>query len=149
MTNFAHANEKGRYLLGLTMYRTITGNPVTGNTYAPVGFTYGADVGPDASVREVIQNTVDSLFESYESANVPAQPIATLESIEVQNAKTAYRVGEYFAYNQIKVIAHYSDGSTAEIIYYVGSILRRLTAEDTSVIITYQNKTATVEITVN
>lgn len=143
----AHANEKGRYMLGLTMYRAITGRQVTGNRYAPVGLTYGEVAGPEENVRKAIQAIVDGLFEDYNSTNAMPNAV-TLDYIEVRNAKTQYRVGNYFDYASLQVYAHYSDGNTVEVTTWAGNIFRRLTAEDEQVVITYRDKSATVSITV-
>jgi len=142
----AHANEKGRYMLGLTMYRAITGRTVLGNTFVAMGATYGVDAGPTAAVMQAIQQVVENLFNDYSSADAMPNEIV-LERIEVENAKTEYKVGNYFDYN-IEVYAIYSDGSKQLVECWYGNIFRRLTAEDTEVVISYEDKSVSVAITV-
>ena len=144
----AHANEKGRYMLGLTMYKAITGRTVEGNGFVPMGSTYGADAGVTAEDIKVIQQVVEGLFEDYNSTNaIPT--VVTLDSIEVVNAKTQYKAGNYFDYNSIDVYAIYSDGSKIKVDCWVGNLFHRLTSEDSQVVITYQDKSAIIDISVN
>lgn len=144
----AHANEKGRYMLGLTMYKAITGRTVEGNGFVPMGSTYGADAGVTAEDIKVIQQVVEGLFEDYNSTNaIPT--VVTLDSIEVVNAKTQYKAGNYFDYNSIDVYAIYSDGSKIKVDCWVGNVFHRLTSEDSQVVITYQDKSAIIDISVN
>ena len=146
--NTAHANEKGRYMLGLTMYKAITGRTVEGNGFVPMGSTYGADAGVTAEDIKVIQQVVEGLFEDYNSTNaIPT--VVTLDSIEVVNAKTQYKAGNYFDYNSIDVYAIYSDGSKIKVDCWVGNLFHRLTSEDSQVVITYQDKSAIIDISVN
>ncbi|MBE5764936.1 MAG: DUF4886 domain-containing protein [Clostridiales bacterium] len=144
----AHANEKGRYMLGLTMYKAITGRTVEGNGFIPMGSTYGTDAGVTAEDIKVIQQVVEGLFEDYNSTNaIPT--VVTLDSIEVVNAKTQYKTGNYFDYNSIDVYAIYSDGSKIKVDCWVGNLFHRLTSEDSQVVITYQDKSAIIDISVN
>ena len=146
--NTAHANEKGRYMLGLTMYKAITGRTVEGNGFVPMGSTYGVDAGATAEDIKVIQQVVEGLFEDYNSTNaIPT--VVTLDSIEVVNAKTQYKAGNYFDYNSIDVYAIYSDGNKIKVDCWVGNVFHRLTSEDSQVVITYQDKSAIIDISVN
>lgn len=144
----AHANEKGRYMLGLTMYKAITGRIVEGNGFVPMGSTYGADAGATAEDIKVIQQVVEGLFEDYNSTNAIPN-VVTLDSIEVVNAKTQYKAGSYFDYSSIEVYANYSDGSKIKVDCWVGNVFHRLTSEDSQVVITYQDKSAIIDISVN
>lgn len=147
----AHVNEKGRYMLGAMIYQTITGRTCIGNTFVPIGYTYGGDRAPDATVRQFIQNVVDNLFTeenpAYFTLNTFKEEV-TLTAIFAQGAKTTYTVGEYFDYSNLKVYAVYSDGEKVETPYYNIDLMRPLTQEDTVVTIKYQDKTTAVRITV-
>ena len=144
----AHANEKGRYMLALTMYKAITGRIVEGNGFVPMGSTYGAAAGATAEDIKVIQQIVEGLFEDYNSTNAIPN-VVTLNSIEVVNAKTQYKAGSYFDYNSIDVYAIYSDGSKIKVDCWVGNVFHRLTSEDSQVVITYQDKSTIIDISVN
>lgn len=147
--NIGHANESGRYMLGLEMYKTITGKDVLGNKFVPGGLTYGTTSGPNGNVRGVIQEVVDKLFDDYESVNhFYEEKEPQLERIEVYNAKTQYTAGEYFDYGNMIVKAFFGDGSEKEVTYYTINILRKLDVVDTEVIVKYRDKTATVSIKV-
>ena len=143
----AHANEKGRYMLGLTMYKAITGRTVQGNKFLPMGYTYGNDAGVNNATINAIQQVVENLFDNYNSAN--AMPnVVDLDYIQVENAKTQYKVGNYFDYSCLEVYAYYSDGSKVKVDCWFGDTFHRLTTEDTQVVISYQNKTTVINITV-
>ncbi len=144
----AHADERGRYMLGATIYRSITGNSVIGNTYAPCGLTYGTDVGASSYERSVIQRVVEGLTDKYETLDVLVKT-PVLERIVVRNAVTEYSVGEYFKYESISVFAQYSDGTEIEVENFSANVFRRLTAEDCEVVIGYGGMTATIAITVS
>ena len=143
----AHANEKGRYMLGLTMYKAITGRTVNGNGFLPVGYTYGSDAGANSATVNAIQQVVESLFENYNSAN--AMPnVVYLDHIQVVNAKTQYKVGSYFDYDCLEVYAYYSDGSKVKVDCWFGDTFHRLTTEDNQVVVSYQDKNAVINVTV-
>jgi len=74
-----------------------------------------------------------------------------LESIAVttQPTKTEYLVGEYFDRSGMVVTANYSDGTDEPVISYTVDKTAPLTLADTVVTVAYQQKTATVNITVN
>lgn len=147
--NIGHANESGRYMLGLEMYKTITGKDILGNKFVPGGLTYGTTSGPNGNVRGVIQEVVDKLFDDYESVNhFYEEKEPQLERIEVYNAKTQYTAGEYFDYGNMIVKAFFDDGSEKEVTYYTINVLRKLDVVDTEVIVKYRDKTATVSIKV-
>lgn len=147
--NIGHANESGRYMLGLEIYKTVTGKDVSGNKFVPYGLTYGSTLGPSNSVRETIQEVVNGLFNDYESVNhFYEEKEPQLERIEVINAKTQYAVGEYFDYGNMVVKAFFNDGSEKNVEYYTINVLRRLNTSDTEIIVKYRNKTATVSIDV-
>ena len=145
----AHVNEKGRYMMGLTIFKSVTGLNVNGNSYTPVGYTYGDVAAPTASERAIIQTYVEKVFETdYTSVDfVPAEEI-TLSSLRVENAKTEYTAGEYFDFINIKVYAVYSDGSEQLTGYFNIDLMRRLTVSDTQIVITYQDQSLTLPITV-
>ena len=146
----AHVNEKGRYMLGLTIFRSVTGLKVNKNSYEPIGYTYGGIAAPNAEERAIIQSYVDAVFESeYDSINFfPAEEVV-LTGLRVENAKVYYTAGEYFDFINIKVYAVYSDGSEQLTSYFNIDLMRRLTAEDTQVVITYQDQSLTLPINVN
>lgn len=147
--NIGHANESGRYMLGLEMYKTITGKDTSGNKFVPVGMTYSSVSGPDANVRIIIQQTVDDLFEDYNSVNhccVDTKP--TLKKIEAYPTKTQYERGEYFDYSNMIVKAFFDDDTEREVSYYTINILRKLDVTDTEIVVKYRDKTIIIPIVV-
>lgn len=74
----------------------------------------------------------------------------TLERIEIakQPNKTEYNVGEKFSRSGMVVKAYYSDGTSKNIMGYTVSKTDALTVDDKEIVITYQEKTAVVKITV-
>jgi len=143
----AHADESGRYMLGLTIYRSITGRSVKGNAYVPYGMTYGSDRAPAAAERGVIQTVVEGLTDEYEILDSVATA-RVLTGVSVRNARLLYKAGQFFDYAAMEVYATYSDGTEERVENFTGSILRRLTTQDTSIDIGYRGFTATLELTV-
>ena len=84
--------------------------------------------------------------------NNQQQPTKTVSSIAVSGTyDTEYTEGEKFNPSGIVVTATYSDGSTADVtssVRYTPTLDTELTTTDTVVTITYQGKTATVNISV-
>ena len=79
--------------------------------------------------------------------------IVTLSSIEVTTlpTKTTYNVGEAFDFSGAVVTATYSDGSTADVTSNVttdGDTVVLSAGEDKDVTVSYQDQTATFQITV-
>ena len=148
----AHANEKGRYLLALTMFRAITGRRATGCKYDPVGRTYGNDPGPSEGERRVLQGVCDNVFDNcgYTSLDLFKIEVVppTLEGIRVEGAKIEYREGQPFNYKTAKVYAVYSDGSEEIVEYFRIDKMRALTVEDTEITVCYLDKSVTIPITV-
>ena len=75
-------------------------------------------------------------------------PSVTLQSISVSGAKTTYLAGQTFDTSGMTVTAHYSDGTTKTVTDFTVSPSGQLTVDVDEVTITYQGKTATVEIVV-
>ena len=144
-----HANEKGRYMIACTVYETITGHKVTGNTYAPYGATYGSDPGATAYEREIIHGVVDAVFQTgeYEPLNWFGKT-DELSHLTVSAPITRYKAGEYFQYNCLTVNAHYVDGRTEEVKLYTIDIRRRLTKEDKEITVSYRGKQVKIPIVV-
>ena len=144
-----HANEKGRYMLACTVYQTITGHKVTGNTYAPYGATYGSDPGATAYEREIIHGVVDAVFQTgeYETLNWFGKT-DELSHLTVSAPITRYKAGEYFQYNCLTVNAHYVDGRTEEVKLYTIDIRRRLTKDDKEITVSYRGKQVKIPIVV-
>lgn len=145
----AHANEKGRYLLALTMYRTVTGRRAEGCTFDPVGSTYSSVAGPTYEERLVLQGICDNAFDAYgyETLNLFPEP-EELVALRVENAKTTYRVGQAFDYTGMKVYAVYNDGRKVPVKYYQIDKMRKLTASDTEIVISYLGQRAVLPIIV-
>ena len=144
-----HANEKGRYMIACTVYETITGHKVAGNTYAPYGATYGTDPGATAYEREIIHGVVDAVFQTgeYEPLNWFGKT-DELSHLTVSAPITRYKAGEYFQYNCLTVNAHYVDGRTEEVKLYTIDIRRRLTKEDKEITVSYRGKQVKIPIVV-
>ncbi len=144
-----HANEKGRYLLACTVYETITGRGVSGNTYAPYGATYGSDPGATAYEREIIHGVVDAIFQSgeYETLSWFGKQ-DEISHLTVSAPITRYKEGEFFQYNYITVNAHYVDGRVEEVNLYTIDLRRRLTKEDKKIIVSYRGMQVEIPITV-
>ncbi len=144
----AHVNEKGRYLLGLTIFKAVTGRSVLGVDYLPIGYSYGADPGIDGNTAQVVREVVNGLFgDRYIPASTPEEKV-TLRAVYLESAKTDYAVGDYFDYSSVRLYADYSDGTRKAINYFNIDVMRPLTANDKEVTVTYRGKIAKVYITV-
>ena len=145
----AHVNEKGRYMLGLMMFRSITGRSLSSVTYMPVGYSYGDVPGIDQATAAVVKEVVEGLYESdYTSMNALPETVA-IRYLTVENAKIAYAEGEYFDYASMNVYAVYTDGAKKPVEYYNIDIMRPLVKGDDKVTVSYKGKTAAVYINVN
>ncbi len=144
-----HANEKGRYMLACTVYETIVGRAVTGNSYAPYGHTYGSDDGATEYERKVIHGVVDAVFQTgkYNTLNWFGEE-EEITHITVFAPVTRYNEGKYFNYNAMIVKAYYSTGRVEDVKLFTIDIRRRLTKADTVVTVSYKGKKVEVPITV-
>ncbi len=143
-----HLNENGRYMMGMLMYKTITGMDVRGVTYLPYGYSYGEVLGPNEATASVVKEVVEGIFDEYECVNCLVDPNEIVD-IEVSDYKSVYTEGEYFDYQNIKVDLLYRDGHKAETKYFTIDIMRPLTAFDTSITITYRGLSKTIDISVS
>ena len=144
-----HLNEKGRYLVAGTVYRTVTGRPFTGNTFAPYGHSYGSDDGPDQRTREVSQRVADKVFTElgYPSLNWFDEKVV-LEKLDVTAVRMAYKEGEYFDYKHTYVTAYYSDGTKEDTKLFTIDLRRPLKTTDTNIVVSYRGKSVTIPIIV-
>lgn len=80
----------------------------------------------------------------------PAPGETVLERIEVTRmpTKTEYTEGESFSRSGMVVTAYYSDGTSSPVLGYSVDKTGALSVGDTTVTITYREKTTTVAITV-
>ena len=107
--NTGHQNEKGRYMMGMLMYKTITGMNVRGANYLPYGYSYGEVLGPDEETASVIKEVVEGIFDEYECVSCLVNPNDIID-IEVESYKDTYVEGEYFDYQTAKVNVIYTMG---------------------------------------
>lgn len=146
----AHVNEKGRYMLGLTIFQSVTGIKASGNAFEPIGYTYGGDRAPLYNDRVIIQSFVDEVFAdpAYKTVNFFGNEELVPVKLVVENAQTEYKAGQYFNYATANVYVVYNDGSREQVTYFYIDIMRKLTVEDSQIVISYQNVSTTLEITV-
>ena len=143
-----HQNENGRYMMGMLMYKTITGMNVRGVTYLPYGYSYGETLGPNEETAEVIKEVVQGIFNEYDSLNHLVDPKQVVD-LEVESYKDTYVAGEYFDYQNAKVNVLFADGRKEETKYFTIDIMRPLTVEDTTINISYRGKTISLNISVS
>ena len=103
--------------------------------------------------RNLLTGTVSAvigLLAVLVSGCAPKEPERTLHSIAVTTppTKVEYTVGETFDPAGMVVTAKYSDNTSEVVVDYTIDKTQPLTLEDEEVTITYQSKTATVEIEV-
>ena len=89
-------------------------------------------------------------FAACGKTDEPAPGETVLERIEVTRkpTKTEYTEGESFSRSGMVVTAYYSDGTSSPVLGYSVDKTGALSVGDTTVTITYREKTATVAITV-
>ena len=143
-----HLNERGRYLMGMLMYKTITGMNVGSVNYLPYGHTYGDIAGPSEAEIEVMKDVVEGMFDEYKSMNHLVDPKAIV-GIEVENYKKNYVVDEYFDYENMKVNVVYGDGRKIETKNYSINIMRPLKLTDSVLIVSYHGLKLRLEIEVS
>ena len=87
-----------------------------------------------------------SLYKASSSAPTPTLSSITLNT---DNVKKTFTVGETFTYSGLVVTAHYSDNSTATVTPTSVSSPDMSTAGSKTITVTYNGKSATYTITVN
>ena len=144
--------DKMEYLVGETfdktgmvvtaIYTDASQEIITEYTYEPTGSLTKNDNKITVTYQE--KNVVLNI-----TVNEPV-PEKTLEKIEITTNpnKMEYEVGEKFDKTGMVVTAIYSDASQEAITEYTYDPTGSLTVNDNKIIITYQGKTATVNITV-
>lgn len=142
-----HQNENGRYMMGMLMYKTITGKYVGNVEYLPYGYSYGTTLGPNKDTADVIKETVEGIFDQYESMNHLVNPRA-VESLKIDKYKQNYVEGDFFDYQSVKLMAVYEDGAIKQTNNFFIDITRALTLEDREITLTYQGKSITLPISV-
>lgn len=98
--------------------------------------------------RTTDMSVVDTFTINHSGGDIEAP--AELVGIEVtaQPAKTVYKAGETFDPTGMVITATYSDSTTREVTDYTVTPAGALTAADTVVSVTYEDKTVSVAITV-
>lgn len=123
--------------------------PSRGQDYTFNGWYTAAKGG----AKYVFTASVNKDLELYAYWTEGSQQPAELTEITVTGpTKTSYIAGQKLDLNGLKIMAHYSDGSSKEISGgYTTSPAHgaTLTASDTSITVTYNKKTATIPITVS
>ncbi|MCH5156513.1 MAG: bacterial Ig-like domain-containing protein [Clostridiales bacterium] len=112
--------------------------------------------GYDVSTGELDMNepgtyTITVTYETKEATYQVTVKAATLERIEVNadGATTLFYVDDEFTYEGIIVTAYYSDESSNPVTgYQVSTPDMSMAAEEVTITVTYQGKTATYSITV-
>lgn len=138
---------KTAYMAGETFVTTgmvVTAYYSDGTSKATSGYTYS----PTRALT--VEDTSITVSFGGKTAT-QAITVIELSSIAVTTAptKTAYTVGETFDPTGMIVTATYSDASTRTVADYAYSPTTALTAEDTTITVTYEGKTATQAITVS
>lgn len=108
------------------------------------------------ATAQTIQNGMDEegnpvTYEPYEVEDILKVNLVNLDSIEITTApaKTVYTAGETFDKTGMVVTAHYTDGSTADILEYTMQPEGALAVSDQKVTVSYYDKTAECTIIVN
>ena len=92
--------------------------------------------------------TIDANGYSSATQAITVLPILASISIDTPPTKTTYTEGEYFDTTGMVVKANYSDGTSETITGYTISNTGPLSVIDTTIVISYQGKTANQAITV-
>ena len=126
------------------IYSDASQETITEYEYAPTGEL----TTNDNLITISYQGKMAILSITVREETPPAEK--TLEGIEVTTKpnKMEYEVGETFDKTGMVVTAIYSDASQETITEYTYSPTGSLTVNDNKIVITYQGKTATVNITV-
>ena len=82
-----------------------------------------------------------------ESEEIPKIEVTAI-TVKTQPQKTSYNAGEVFDATGIAVVANGADGSETDVTAYVTYSKGMLTKDDTHVIVTYLDKTASVAVAV-
>ena len=106
----------------------------------------------------VIESNADSNVYTYIYVNViSTSPTLSSISVETPPTKLTYKVGDYFDPTGLVITRHYSDNSTDTYAYiehpdefsFSPNLSTQITKSNTSVTITYHNKSVSQNITVN
>ena len=118
-------------------YNDNTSAEVTGYEYAP---------------KTELATTDNKITVTYEGKTAEVTITVAAKAVEriavTTQPKTSYVEGQMFDPAGMVVTAKYNDGSEETVTGYTVAPDRKLTTEDTTVTISYEGKTATVEITV-
>ena len=125
---FTITPDRGYKLSSLTIDGTSV--PYSGSTYT---FT---KVSSD--------HTISAVFE----VETPVPPTPTLDSISLEGTPVEVTVGQSISTAGIVVTAHWSDGTTSQVMGYTVSPTSFPTAGSNTVTVTYEGKTATFTINV-
>ena len=85
---------------------------------------------------------------TYHSTSGPAAPTLTGITLDTSEVKTTFQVGEEFDYEDLEVVASYSDGSSENVVPDSVTAPDMTTTGTKTVTVTYGDKSATYEITV-
>ena len=85
---------------------------------------------------------------TYHSTSGPAAPTLTGILLDTSEVKTTFQVGEEFDYEDLEVVASYSDGSSENVVPDSVTAPDMTTTGTKTVTVTYGDKSATYEITV-
>ena len=118
-----------------------TGNIITNYTYSPTGAL---------TLNDTKVTVTSGEFHDFVTINVTKSDVTLTEiKVTTQPSKTSYYVGDSFSTNGMVVTAYYSDGSSKAITDYTVDPSTNLQKTNTYVTVSYQGKTATVNITVS
>ena len=121
-------------------YNDGTGETITNYTYSPSGAL---------TLDDKFLTVKSGTFEAKQSITVTKEDVYLAAIyVKTQPNKTTYVAGENFNKTGMVVMAAYSDGSSKEITDYTISPETNLKTTDTKITISFQGKTATVNITV-
>ncbi len=127
-----------------------TGMVVTATYNGKTKVVTGYTISPSGALETT--DTAVTITYGDQTAEVNITVVAkVVESIEVttEPTKTTYTAGETFDPTGMVVTATYNDETTAVVDDYTFEPTEALATTDTEVTISYENKTATVEIVVN
>ena len=113
---------------------TISGSSAT--------FTVGSSSGTTGQVR------LTAISVTYHSTSGPAAPTLTGITLNTSEVQTTFEQGEEFSYDDLEVTANYSDGTSENVVPDSVSAPDMTTTGTKTVTVTYEDQSATYQITV-
>ena len=141
-----HMNEKGRYMMGMLMFRTITGYSFDKADYLPFGRSYDEETeGVNQEIINIIKPVVLGMIDEFSLVNHFEKHVDVV-NLEVNEYQREYNAGEYFNYQHAIVNVVYSNGQKENTKNFVINIMRPLTQLDNEIVISYKGKSIDLPI---